>query len=96
MKIKNQIKSSNWNWSEIETGEVLIISGKCMDRRVTALVVDTSYEIFGALDDAGISGYPVLLDLENNTLFLADTNDYIIISRFKEPEVELGGEFIKL
>ena len=96
MKIKNQTISSNWNWSEIEIGEVLIISAKRINRRVTALVVDTSYEIFSALDDAGISGYPVLLDLENNTLFLADTNDYIIISRFKEPEVELGGEFIKL
>lgn len=96
MKIKNQTISSNWNWSEIETGEVLIISAKRINRRVTALVVDTSYEIFSALDDAGISGYPVLLDLENNTLFSADTNDYIIISRFKEPEVELRGEFIKL
>lgn len=96
MKIKNQTISSNWNWSEIEIGEVLIISAKRINRRITVLVVNTSYEILSALDDAGISGYPVLLDLENNTLFLADTNDYIIISRFKEPEVELGGEFIKL
>ena len=96
MKIKNQTISSNWNWSEIEIGEVLIISAKRINRRVTVLVVNTSYEILSALDDAGISGYPVLLDLENNTLFLADPNDYIIISRFKEPEVELGGEFIKL
>lgn len=96
MKIKNQTKSSNWNWSEIGTGEVLIISAKHINRIVTALVVDTSYEIFDALDDAGISNYPVLLDLENNTLFLADTNDYIITSRFKEAEVELGEEFIKL
>lgn len=96
MKIKNQTISSNWNWSEIEIGEVLIISAKRINRRVTVLVVNTSYEILNALDDAGISGYPVLLNLENNTLFLADTNDYIIISRFKEPEVELGREFIKL
>ena len=93
MKIKNQTKSSNWNWSEIGIGEVLIISAKHINRVVTALVVDTSYEIFNALDDEGISDYPVLLDLKNNILFLADTNDYIITSRFKEAEVELGEEF---
>lgn len=94
MKIKKQTISTNWSWDEIEEGEVLIISKKHTDRKITVLVVDASYEIFNALDVTGISDKLIVLDLEDNTLFLIETNDYIIISRFKESEVELGEEFI--
>lgn len=94
MKIKKQTISTNWSWDEIKEGEVLIISKKHTDSKITALVVDTSYEIFNALDNVGISDKFVVLDLKDNMLFLIETNDYIIISRFKESEVELGEEFI--
>lgn len=94
MKIKKQTISTNWSWDEIEEGEVLIISKKHTDSRITVLVVDTSYEIFNALDNVGISDKLVVLDLKDNTLFLIETKDYIIMSRFKESEVELGEEFI--
>lgn len=94
MIIKKQIISTNWNWDKIKVGDVLIISEKYTGRKITVLVVDTSYEVFNALDNDGISDKLAVLDLKDNTLFLIERNDYIIISRFKEPEVELGEEFI--
>lgn len=94
MKIKKQTISTNWSWDEIEEGEVLIISKKHTDSKITVLVVDASFEIFNALDSVGISDKLAVLDLKDNILFLIDINDYIIISRFKESEVELGEEFI--
>lgn len=94
MKIKKQTISTNWSWDEIEEGEILIISKKHTDSKITVLVVDASFEIFNALDSVGISDKLAVLDLKDNILFLIETNDYTIISRFKESEVELGEEFI--
>lgn len=89
MKNEKQNMSTNWSWNEIREGEVLIISKKHANRKITVLVVDTSYEIFNALDNAGISDKLAVLDLKDKVLFLIEKNEYIIIHRFKEPEAEL-------
>lgn len=82
MKIEKQITSTNWSWDEIKVGDILIISEKYTDRKITVLVVDTSYEIFNALDNDGISDKLTVLDLKDSILFLIERNDYIIISHF--------------
>lgn len=82
MKNEKQNISTNWSWDEIREGEILIISKKHANRKITVLVVDTSYEIFNALDNAGISDKLAVLDLKDSILFLIERNDYIIISRF--------------
>lgn len=82
MNIEKQNISTNWSWDEIKVGDVLIISEKYTDRKITVLVVDTSYEIFNALDNDGISDKLTVLDLKDSILFLIERNDYIIISHF--------------
>ena len=82
MNIEKQNISTNWSWDEIKVGDILIISEKYTDRKITVLVVDTSYEIFNALDNDGISDKLTVLDLKDSILFLIERNDYIIISHF--------------
>lgn len=96
MRIKKQNISTNWDWGKIETGEVLIISKEYSDIKIAVLVVGATGEILNALeiDDVGVSNRLIVLDLKDDELFLIKTDDYIIISRFKEAELDLGEEYI--